>query len=56
MSAPSRCLLREKSASKGGGEGLEKSQQKTDFFNLTASIRYILTPINPNGAGLLNVA
>ena len=32
-SAPNRYLLSKKSASKGGGEGLEKSQQKTDFFN-----------------------
>ena len=37
--APNRCLLREKSASKGGGEGLEKSQQKTDFFHLMASLK-----------------
>ena len=32
-SAPNRYLLSEKSASKGGGEGFKKSQQKTDFFN-----------------------
>ena len=32
-SAPNRYLLSKKSASKGGGVGLEKSQQKTDFFN-----------------------
>ena len=32
-SALNRYLLSEKSASKGGGEGFKKSQQKTDFFN-----------------------
>ena len=34
----SRYLLSEKSASKGGREGFEKSQQKTDFLILTASL------------------
>ena len=37
-SAPNRYLLSKKSASKGGGEGFKKSQQKTDFFILTASL------------------
>ena len=37
-SALNRYLLSEKSASKGGGEGFKKSQQKTDFFILTASL------------------
>ena len=36
--APNGYLLSEKSASKGGGRGL-KSQQKTDFFILTASLQ-----------------
>ena len=41
-SAPKRCLWREKSASKGGGEGFEKSQQKTDFFLLMASLMVVI--------------
>ena len=38
--APNRYLLSKKSASKGGGEGLEKSQQKTDFFNFDSFPNY----------------
>ena len=45
-SAPNRYLLSEKSASKGGGEGFKKSQQKTDFFNFDSFPKCVTDILN----------